>query len=52
MSSMLDIERELSKMLSDELAKSIDSEILKTMLNKTYLRSNKIRNILKRIAAK
>jgi hypothetical protein len=52
MSSMLDIERELSKILSDELAKSINSDILKTMLNKTYLRSNKIRNILKRVAVK
>ncbi len=40
----------LAQILSDELAKSINSEILKNILNKTYIRSNKIRNILEKIA--
>ena len=52
MHSSLDPANMLAKILSDELAKSIDSDILKTMLNKTYLRSNKIRNILKKVAVK
>lgn len=48
--SSLDPANMLAQILSDELAKSIDSEILKSILNKTYIRSNKIRNILEKIA--
>jgi hypothetical protein len=45
----LDIENELTKILSDELTKEINSSILKNLLDKKQLRSSKIKNILKKI---
>jgi hypothetical protein len=43
------IDNELSKILSDELTKAINSGILKNLLDKKQLRSSKIKNILKKI---
>jgi len=47
----LDVEDELSKMLSEELAKSIDAQILQTIMNqgKLITRQDKIKSILEKI---
>jgi hypothetical protein len=47
----LDVEDELSKMLSEELAKSIDAQILQTIMNqgKSIIRQDKIKSILEKI---
>lgn len=47
----LDIEDKLSKMLSEELAKSIDAQILQTIINqgRPTMRQDKIKSILKKI---
>ena len=47
----LDIEDKLSKMLSEELAKSIDAQILQTIINqgRPMMRKDKIKSILKKI---
>ena len=44
----LDIENELTKVLSEELAKSIDAQILQTIMNqgKPMMRADKIKSIL------
>lgn len=46
-----DIEDKLSQMLSEELAKSIDAQILQTIINqgRPTMRSDKIRSILNKI---
>lgn len=47
----LDIENELSQMLSEELAKSIDTQILQTIINqgRPMMREEKIKSILEKI---
>ena len=47
----LDVEDELSKMLSEEWAKSIDARILQTIMNqgKPIIRQDKIKSILEKI---
>jgi hypothetical protein len=47
----LDVEDELSKMLSEELAKSIDAQILRTIINqgRPIIRQDKIKSILEKI---
>ena len=47
----LDIENKLSQMLTDELTKSIDAQILQTIMSqgKPVMRSSKIKSILERI---
>ena len=47
----LDIENELTKVLSEELAKSIDAQILQTIMNqgKPMMRADKIKSILEKI---
>ena len=46
-----DLEDKLSQMLSEELAKSIDAQILQTIINqgRPTMRSDKIRSILNKI---
>lgn len=41
-----DVVDELTSMLSEELAKSIDAEIIKELFKKENLRKEKIKNIL------
>lgn len=43
----IDIEKELTSLLSEELAKSIDAQIIKNLFSKKTQRVGKIRNILK-----
>ena len=43
----IDIEKELTSILSEELAKSIDAQIIKDLFSKKTQRVGKIRNILK-----
>jgi hypothetical protein len=47
----LDIENKLSQMLTDELTKSIDAQILQTIMNqgKPVMRADKIKSILEKI---
>jgi hypothetical protein len=47
----LDVESEISKMLTDELTKSIDAQILQTIMNqgKSIIRQDKIKSILEKI---
>jgi hypothetical protein len=47
----LDVEDELSKMLSEELAKSIDAQIMQTIMNqgRPMMRQDKIKSILEKI---
>jgi len=47
----LDVESEISKMLVDELTKSIDAQILQTIMNqgRPVMRSDKIKSILEKI---
>ena len=47
----LDIEDKLSQMLSEEFAKSIDAQILQTIMNqgKPVMRADKIKSILEKI---
>jgi hypothetical protein len=47
----IDVEKELSKMLTDELTKSIDAQILQTIINqsKPVKRQDKIKSILEKI---
>jgi hypothetical protein len=44
----IDVEDKLSKLLSEELAKSIDSHILQSLMN-IKRRSDKIKSILEKI---
>jgi len=43
----IDVEKELTSLLSEELAKSIDAQIIKNLFSKKTQRVGKIRNILK-----
>jgi len=47
----LDVESEISKVLTDELTKSIDAQILQTIMNqgKLITRQDKIKSILEKI---
>ena len=47
----LDVEDELSKVLTDELTKSIDAQIMQTIMNqgKPITRQDKIKSILEKI---
>lgn len=47
----LDVEDKISQMLSEELAKSIDAQILQTIMNqgKPVMRADKIKSILEKI---
>jgi hypothetical protein len=46
----LDVESEISKMLTDELTKSIDAQILRTIMNqRPIMRQDKIKSILEKI---
>ena len=47
----LDIENKLSQMLTDELTKSIDAQIMQTIMNqgKPITRQDKIKSILEKI---
>lgn len=47
----LDVESKLSQILSEEFAKSIDAQILQTIINqgRPMMRSDKIKSILNRI---
>lgn len=44
---VVDIENQLISLLSEELAKSIDAQIIKNLFSKKTQRVGKIRNILK-----
>jgi hypothetical protein len=50
----IDVEAEISKMLVDELTKSIDAKILQTIMNqgRPVMRSDKIKSILEKIKDK
>ena len=43
----IDVEKELTSLLSEEIAKSIDAQIIKNLFSKKTQRVGKIRNILK-----
>ena len=47
----LDVEDKISQMLSEELAKSIDAQILQTIINqgRPMMRGDKIKSILEKI---
>jgi hypothetical protein len=45
----LDVESEISKVLTDELTKSIDAQIMQTIMNQGKSRQDKIKSILEKI---